>query len=318
MSDQIKILAISSQVVDGRVGLRAIAPVFENFGIDVHTLPSVSLTWHPGRGPATRAVNTQFQNFLDDLAKISQFDAVLTGYFDNAEQVKQAASFIKQQKRLNSHLIYCCDPVLGDDGALYVDADTAAAICDELIPLADILTPNLFELMWITGSEVEQMEQAMEASVALTTKPAEVLVSSAPAEEDGLTAIIVTQTPGWQAVTESDEPVVSVQVMKHQQYENVPNGTGDMLAAVYLALRLLADDVEEALSGATFVVHEMVALADHYETTELPIAQALGPIIAELIQKREGDVPFGFYEDDDDDELEEDFEEEDIPPSKLH
>jgi pyridoxal kinase len=150
-------------------------------------------------------------------------DAVLTGYFASADQVRAVATVIRRMSRVNSSLYVLVDPVIGDGDALYVPQDVAQAIRDELVPLATCLTPNRFELDWLTGSKVTDVASAVAAARLLSVS--EVLATSIPAGAGQLATLVIT-TDG---VAEGISPLKP----------SVPHGTGDFLAGLYLAQRLL-------------------------------------------------------------------------------
>ncbi len=65
--------------------------------------------------------------------------------FRKPRQPAAAAKLVSAAKAANPNVTYICDPVMGDLGGLYIPPETAAGIRDELIPLADIATPNRYE-----------------------------------------------------------------------------------------------------------------------------------------------------------------------------
>ncbi len=87
---------------------------------------------------------------------MDEIGAVLTGYFASPEAVTATARLVKAVKAQNPNALYLCDPVLGDvradgSGGLYIAEATAIAIREHLLPQADIITPNRFELGWLSG-----------------------------------------------------------------------------------------------------------------------------------------------------------------------
>ncbi|MEQ9245392.1 MAG: pyridoxal kinase, partial [Nitratireductor sp.] len=178
------VIVISSHVARGSVGNRAAVFTLEALGFPVWAVPTVILPWHPGHGPATRIVPEpdQFARFMNDLENapwLSEVSAVLTGYLGNPEQAEAIAGLVETLKASNPAARYVCDPVLGDRGGLYVPEATAAAIRDRLLPLADIATPNRYELAWLTGVDIDGTETAIRA--ARKAPPADEMLTSAPA-----------------------------------------------------------------------------------------------------------------------------------------
>ena len=208
-----RILAISSQVVYGPVGLSAIVPALQAQGHDVLAMPTVVLSYHPGHGtPARCSIDVAaLMAAVDSIGALNTLDAIITGYFATAEQVLETAKLIKKLRPK----IVLVDPVIGDHGRLYVKEDVALAIRDHLLPLATIITPNAFELSWLIGKVTNDF-----AADAKLLKVAEVIVTSVPADEQ-LATLRVTST--------------EVQWHHTQKRLNVPNGTGDYLSGLYLA-----------------------------------------------------------------------------------
>lgn len=236
-----KILAISSYVARGYVGLAAIVPTLQALGHEVIAVPSVVLSNHYGyQNVGVSAVEPEEMQAMFDAmeanAGISDVDAVLTGYFPSPVHISIAAKTIDQLKASNPGLVYLCDPVLGDDpGGLYVPPDTAAAIKSELLGLADILTPNRFELSWLTGESVDDVNSASHAAGLLGRTF--VAVTSVPAGEMQIANVFKAEESGGNALT--------------ARRSKVPHGTGDLFAALVLGHFLNGCDGSLAVAAAT-------------------------------------------------------------------
>jgi pyridoxine kinase len=222
-----RVLSISSQTVFGPVGNSVCVPALQSQGHDVMALPTVLLSHHPGHGnPHVVSYADDFLlgvvNDLDRLRQLAKVDAVLTGYFASAAQVKVAVEAISVIKAANPKAMVLVDPVMGDHGKLYVKEDIAVAIRDHLLPLASITTPNHFELSWLTGTSSATSAEALSAAAKLSVP--EVIITSVP-QQDGLISTF---------------GVTRESTMAHhmRREEKVPNGTGDLLAGLYLAQRL--------------------------------------------------------------------------------
>ena len=130
-----RVLAISSQVARGHVGLSATALALERLGHEVWRLPTILLSNHPGH-PRTAAVATppdKLAAMIDALGAngwLEEVDAVLTGYLPSAAHVAVAAEAVTRVRaRAARAVVYVCDPVLGDDPkGLYIAVEAAAAI----------------------------------------------------------------------------------------------------------------------------------------------------------------------------------------------
>lgn len=262
-SDKGAVIVISSHVVRGTVGNRAAVFALETLGHPVWALPTVILPWHPGHGKSTRVVLSpeEFDAMISDLTRApwrGEVKAVLTGYLGSAAQVRSVARLVESLRAENPDLLYMCDPVCGDEKGLYIAEETAVAIRDDLIPLASIATPNRFELAWLAGAPLETNGQIMEAALALG--PSRMLVTSALPLMAGSTGNLYLS--GRNAL-----------LAEHRLVPDPPNGTGDLLAAIFLS-RLMEDLTEERrLMTATASVFEIVARTAKRGADELTLEQ---------------------------------------------
>jgi pyridoxine kinase len=218
-----RVLCISSQTVYGPVGNSAAVPALQALGHEVMALPTVVLSNHPGHGkpvgqPTPAPLLADMLAALSGVKAFEKLDAVLTGYFASAAQVIAVAEQIVSLAKQNQQLRVLVDPVIGDHGALYVGHDVAESIRDQLLPLATITTPNLFELGWLSG------ETDVDAAVK-KLNVAETIVTSIPEGTD-----LVTRLYTNGGIINHNIPRAS----------KVPNGTGDFLAGSYLAERIEA------------------------------------------------------------------------------
>lgn len=253
------VIVMSSHVVRGSVGNRAAAFALETRGHPVWTVPTIILPYHPGHGVATRIVpdHNQFEDLLGDLAKskwIGEVGGILTGYMANAAQAENTGRFVSTLKAQNPDIIHLCDPVMGDDGGLYVREETANAIRDHLAHDADILTPNCFELEWLSEETVSDAHSARKAAAKLA--PATVLVTSVPAMMRGNIANLLVY--GGEAI-----------LAEHRQVQNPPKGPGDLLAALFLSRLLDGEPHDRALPASTASVFELVSGAAKQGADEL-------------------------------------------------
>ncbi|WP_420391324.1 bifunctional hydroxymethylpyrimidine kinase/phosphomethylpyrimidine kinase [Acuticoccus sp.] len=246
------VVAISSTVMRGAVGLRPITFALERRGATVWAVPTVLLPWHPGLGPSTRTPNTALAAHLADLAEhAGEADGVLTGYFASAEQVQVAAGFIDRVRAVRDALVLV-DPVSGDERGRYVPDDVLAAIRTHLVPRADILTPNVHELADLGGA-------GDPVTAAHATGVATVVVTSAWARPERIQTLQVEQS--------------SVRVVEHARIEPAPRGTGDLFSAVYLSARLSGEASVDALRQAAAATLAVVRASDG-PTLALAAAQA--------------------------------------------
>jgi pyridoxine kinase len=253
------ILVISSHVVRGSVGLRAAGFALETLGHPVWSVPTVTLPWHPGHGKASRIVPEPqaFADLLGDLGRapwLGAIGGIVTGYLGAAAQAEPIAQLIHAVRGQRPDAVYCCDPVLGDKGGLYVPEATARAIRDVLLPLADIATPNRYELDWLSGAQADSNSAVVDAARRLG--PKRVLVTSAHSMlKNGIGNLLL----------HGDRAILA----EHAAIAGAPNGTGDLLAALFLSRLLHGFDDAQALQTTAASVFEIVARSVRAGSQEL-------------------------------------------------
>ena len=255
------VIVVSSHVARGSVGNRAAALALEALGFPVWTVPTVVLPWHLGHGPGTKILPDPklFAALMADLAGAPWLDevgAVLSGFLGDVGQVDAVASLVRAVMARNPNALYVCDPVMGDKGGLYVPEAIASAIRDRLIPLADLTTPNRYELAWMTGTELPDLRDLMQA--ALELGPPTVLVTSAPGMMSGsIGNLLITRSEALLA--------------EHRSVEGPPHGTGDLTSAVFLARLLDGQPSSKALQSTTAAVFEILVRTTKRGGDELQI-----------------------------------------------
>jgi pyridoxine kinase len=236
-----KVLSISSQVIYGHVGNSTASFVLQRAGHEVLSLPTVLLSNRPGYSAIAgdRIAPAKLDAMLEAaLANgwLAEVDAILTGYIPTAEHARLCERWIIRLRALNPDAVYLCDPIIGDEPAgIYIEEAAAAAIRDQLVPLAAILTPNCFELGWLAGRPIRDTAAAVTAARALA-RPA-VIVTSAPADAPDRLANILVEGRETGATASARAAVQA-------------HGTGDFFAAIFLAHRLNGLGNRRALQAA--------------------------------------------------------------------
>jgi pyridoxine kinase len=240
-----QVLTISSQVAAGPVGNSAIVPALLALGVTPIAIPTIILSNHPGHGkPEGMAIPAARLGAMLDRLRSLRFleeDAViLTGYFANAEQIEAVATVIN----LFAKATYLCDPVLGDTPkGLYVAEDVAQAIKERLVPMADVLTPNAFELRWLTGRDFHDKETAhLACRMMLWGK--EVVVKSLPKDDKLMTALF-----------KNDSRIA----FTRPRLPDVPNGTGDLLSGLIAGQLALRSTLSDGLGIALAQTEQVIA-----------------------------------------------------------
>lgn len=253
-------LIISSHVAASHVGGTAQASALSIFRIDSMVVPTVLYGRHPGWGApgGARVAPETLEGMLagtEANGRLAEADLVLTGYFASPEQVTLAAGAIDtaRSSRTGPSPVVIVDPTLGDAGKLYVPAEVAMAVIEDLVPRADILAPNAWELSYLAGADIRTPQDALAAARSLG-KP--VLVSSIDCGGD-IGVIYADQDDAWIAV--------------HPRAPSAPKGTGDLLTALFGAALLNGLTGSDALARAVSGVAESVAAAQGASAAELPI-----------------------------------------------
>lgn len=246
-----RVLAISSHVTRGAVGLAATVPALQWLGHEVWTLPTILLASRPGLGrfvkhdlPA-RDLGAMLAA-LDADGCWPSLDAVFTGYFPSPQSVAVAAQAIARIKAANARAQVCVDPILGDAGKLYVAQETAEAIRDQLLPLASVATPNLFELQWLAGAS--PADQNAIATAARALGPSTIAVTSALQTAGGVSTLLVTAG----ACAERAMPA----------RPGIPNGAGDLFAGLLLGGLLNGHSAEAALDAGLQNLDRVLAASE--------------------------------------------------------
>jgi pyridoxal kinase len=263
------VIAITSQVAGNPVGGALTSAVLFNAGFRPVLVPTVVMGRHPGRGAPGGSALTgrELSSALDAILAeglVEQAAAIFTGYVARREQVEAIASFLTEARRRRPELPVWVDPILGDgpgapeDGRLYIRPDTAAAVRDHLVPAADVITPNLFELAWLSGRRIKDEAAAAEAARALASAA---LVTSAPAGEGRVGVLAVSQE--------------EAQAVDTARIDGAPNGAGDLFAALALCDALNGAGLSRAAATAAGTVGAVFRASAAAGSAELILTPAL-------------------------------------------
>jgi len=258
------ILSIQSYVSYGYVGNSAAVFCFQLFGFNVWPIPTALLSNHPGhpsfQGQQFTASTIQDLILgLSDLGVLDQCDAIISGYFSDPDISELIANIVTQIKSTNPAAVYLCDPVMGnDEKGLYVPATVPKAIASDLLPIADIVTPNRFELQQLTEITVATQEDAAAALHKITKQGSMIAIcTSAPTSSPGNIAVLgCLGSNAW--------------VIETPRFPTVANGRGDCLSAIFLAHRLSGKSLESSLSLSVSAIHDLIQMAGE-EARDLPL-----------------------------------------------
>ena len=264
-STQPSIVSIQSQLVYGCAGNNAAVPLLQKLGATVYAVPTVLLSNTPhyptigGIDLAPDIVNDLLTRLLERVPA-TQLSAVLTGYMRDAATVQIVASFIDRVRKENPDIIVLTDPVMGDtDLGLFVPEDVAHCVKKQLVPRADICTPNLFEARFLVD-KTDVDAQDLQASMLTTGAGISVITGLGLEQDTGEIRTVASQGGQcWSTTT----PRLNIR----------PTGTGDLLAASFLFHWLVTHDMENALRRSVGNVYSIMQQAADAHLQELEPAR---------------------------------------------
>jgi pyridoxine kinase len=263
------VLCLNSHVAYGYVGNDAAGFCLRRLGVEAWQIDTVALSNHPGYGACTGRVvpAAELRELLHGVTArgaLAETDALLSGYLGQADQAAVVAEAARTLRAANPRALVIVDPVMGDTGpGLYVSRALADALAREVVPLADVVTPNAFELGWLTGRTVAGRDDALQAARdLLDAGPSTVIATSVPEGADSLGLLAVTREAAWAlSVPRLNFPVP-------------PNGAGDAIAGLIAAHLTRGAGPDRALAAAGNAVHRVLEATREAGRRELALPQA--------------------------------------------
>ena len=270
------ILSIQSSVAYGHVGNSAATFPLMRLGVEVYPVLTVHFSNHTGypgwRGPLLAAGDVaEVIRGIDERGALDRVDAVLSGYQGGEDVGKVILDAVALVRSRNPRAIYCCDPVMGDvDRDFYVRPGIPEFMRDAVVPAAQIITPNQFELEYLTGRSTSTVPEVLAAAdAARAMGPQTVLVTSVvhdAAQEGTIDMIAVTGEGAWSVTT----PLLP------QTF----TGAGDLTTATFLAHLLRTDSVAEAIGQTAATVYGVLKATVDSGESELQLVAAQDEIAA--------------------------------------
>jgi pyridoxine kinase len=255
------VLMMTSEVAFGQVGFSAAAAPCHHLGLEVVGLPTVLLSNHPGppRFARTPIAPSSLEDMISALASndwLKEFQTLFTGYLPTEGHVVHAARSAASMRKLTPNLLYVCDPILGDDpGGLYIDVAAADKTKQTLIPSADLIVPNRFELSWLADREVRSIDDAIAAARSLPTPW--ICATSIPDGPSHLANVFVGPDSAF--------------VARVKRRPHAPHGTGDLFAGSLTAQLALGNDAAAALTRAAGTVEHALDVSATSDRLLLPL-----------------------------------------------
>ena len=265
-----KVLSIQSAVAHGHVGNSAAVFPLQRIGVEVVPVHTVNFSNHTGygawRGPLIPPPEVaEVLLGVEERGVFPQIDAVLSGYQGGAGIADVIIDAVRRVKEANPAAVYACDPVMGNaKSGCFVAPEIPVLLRDRVVPVADIITPNQFELGFLTGTEPASLESTL-ASVDLARAmgPSTVLVTSVerPDREEGTIEMLAVDDAGAWIVSTPHLPFKA-------------NGSGDVTAALFTAHYVGTGSAAVALERTASSVFDLIETTYRSGERELRLIQA--------------------------------------------
>src|SRR5215470_10233667 len=167
------ILSIQSHVAYGHVGNAAAVFPLQRMGVEVWPIHTVQFSNHTGYGSWQGRVFdagmiSEVVAGIEQRGVLGECDGVLSGYMGSAGIGAAILDAVATVKRANPAAKYCCDPVIGDVGrGIFVREGIPEFMREKAVPAADIITPNQFELEYLSGHESGTLRAACDTVKAV-------------------------------------------------------------------------------------------------------------------------------------------------------
>ena len=250
-----RILSIQSHVAYGHVGNSAAVFPLQRLGHEVWPVLTVNFSNHTGygdwRGPLIDPDDvTAVITGIEERGVLASCDAVLSGYQGSPAIAGVVVDAVRRVKAANPAATYTCDPVMGNArSGCFVNPEIPPVIRSQVVPVADVLTPNQFELGFLTDTDPHSLDEVLaSADLARAMGPATILVTSvetAPGlQSDSIGLMAVTDDGAWLVET----PLLPIKA----------NGSGDLTAALFTAHLHETGSAEQAVARTVSSVYAVL------------------------------------------------------------
>ncbi len=259
------VLSIQSWVSYGHVGNASAVFPMQRLGHEVWAIHTVQFSNHTGYGAWKGRVydGPMIEELVEGMADrgvLGRCDGVLSGYMGSPDIGTAILQAVSRVRAANGAALYCCDPVIGDVGrGIFVRPGIPEFMRDQAVPAADIITPNQFELEYLSGRAITTLADAVAAVEAVRARgPKTVMVTSLVTEDtpaDCLDLLACGPTGRFRLRT----PKLGVSV----------NGAGDAIAALFFVHAAASGDEAFALSRAASSVFGLLRRTEEAGSREI-------------------------------------------------
>lgn len=269
------ILSIQSHVAYGHVGNDAAAFPLQRLGIEVWPVHTVQFSNHTGYGSWKGSVFDagMIRDIITGMSErgaLRVCDGILSGYMGSADIGEAILDTVLRVRRANPAARYCCDPVIGDVGrGVFVRPGIPEFMRERALPAADVITPNQFELDFLSGRETRTIADALSAVAALHSRgPSAVLVTSLHTADTPADSVDLLASDGKSRfLVRTPKLPISV------------NGAGDAIAALFFAHYLQSQSIAQALSAAASSVFGILKRTADKGAREILLIEAQEEIV---------------------------------------
>jgi pyridoxine kinase len=269
------ILSIQSHVAFGHVGNAAATFPLQRLGIEVWPIHTVQFSNHTGYGSWKGRVFDagmirDVMAGIEARGVLGECNGVLSGYMGAADIGAAILDAVAVVKRANPAAKYCCDPVIGDVGrGVFVREGIPEFMREKAVPAADIITPNQFELDYLSKRDSGTLRAARDAVKAVhDLGPRAILVTSLHTDET---------PPDCIDMLASDE--TGCFLVRTPKLPLTINGAGDAVAALFFAHYSRGGKLADALSRAASSIFGVLAKTAESGAREIQLIAAQDQIV---------------------------------------
>lgn len=264
------ILSIQSAVSFGHVGNSAAVFPLQRIGHEVWPVYTVNFSNHTGygswKGPMIPAEDVrEVIAGIGDRGALKDVDVVLSGYLGGDDIADVVVDAVAQVKELNPDAVYSCDPVMGNaKSGCHVSDNIPPLLREKVVPVADIICPNQFELGYLTGIDCFDLDSTLKGiEAAKEMGPSTVLVTSVerPDQPDGVLEMIASDDTGtW--------------IVKTPRLPFKRNGSGDVACALFTGHYVESGNAADSLAKTASSVYDLLEATYEADSPELLLVES--------------------------------------------
>ncbi len=262
-----KVLSIAGSDSSGGAGIQADLKTFSALGVYGATAITAITAQN------TQGVNSQFalepQMVYDQIAAVMddiEPSVVKIGMLSNTAIVEAVAKALHDYKP--SFIVL--DPVIvSSTGHRLLSIEAQETIKERLIPIADLLTPNIPEMKALTDSSLSSLEEKKEAAQHLFKLGAKAILLKGGHEEGEVKTDVLFVS---QQTTDNGQQTLSMFTSETVVTKNT-HGTGCTLSSAIAAFIARGLSLEDAISEAKDYVTEAIRAG-----ADINIGKGIGPV----------------------------------------